>query len=623
MPILGTDDDGYAPHSYELTVIAEAPLQFEFGDDGSDPTACPGEGSSDPHANTAFNNVSTLSDEAGLEEDDDACAELPSIDIDKTVSAGPTANGDDTWTITYDLVATNDGAGDGDYTITDQLRYGEGIVVEDAQVVTTPDGVTALESWTGQGPADDPANVIAEDVPLAAGGVHTYQVQVVFSLDSDTLTEESMRCPEPDSGENGGLANSTGIEHNDLTDDDEACLSLGEPDLDKSLVSAEPVGDGQWQVVYQLVVNNLLPGETTYDLEDELLFGEGVEVHSTQVTEAPAEAEVNDDWDGIDNLVIAEDVPLAGMDDESYAPHVYTITVVADVPPTFEVDDDGATQAACQDEPGANFENGGLNNAATLTTEGGDELTDTDCAELPSVHLDKTIASGPTAGSNGQYTITYELEVTNDGAADGTYVLSDQLRYGEGIDIVDVTAANTEPGDIPVLDTFTGQGTEPDAAQNTITADVVIAPDATHTYQVSVLVTVDPETATADSVRCADDPGDGEGSGLLNVGLLDHNGHDLDADACAPVDVPDLPDGDDTGNDNGDDNGGGDNGGGDNGGDNGGGGDGGDDDLPDTGSGTSVLLLLAGGLLIIAGGTALAATRRRTTGQTGQGGLTS
>ncbi|WP_035812384.1 SdrD B-like domain-containing protein, partial [Jiangella gansuensis] len=245
VPILGTDDDGYAPHSYELTVIAEAPLQFEFGDDGSDPTACPGEGSSDPHANTAFNNVSTLSDEAGLEEDDDACAELPSIDIDKTVSAGPTANGDDTWTITYDLVATNSGQGDGDYTITDQLRYGEGIVVEDAQVVTTPDGVTALDTWTGQGPADDPANVIAEDVALAAGGVHTYQVQVVFSLDSDTLTEESMSCPEPDSGENGGLANSTGIEHNDLTDDDEACLSLGEPDLDKSLVSAEPVGDGQ------------------------------------------------------------------------------------------------------------------------------------------------------------------------------------------------------------------------------------------------------------------------------------------------------------------------------------------------------------------------------------------
>ncbi|TDD68591.1 hypothetical protein E1262_15165, partial [Jiangella aurantiaca] len=535
VPILGTDDEGYAPHHYELTVIADAPLQFEIGEGGSDPTACPGEGE-DPTADTAFNNTSTLTDESGLEEDDQACAEPPSIDIDKTISAGPTSNGDDTWTITYDLVATNTGQGDGVYTITDQLRYGEGIVVEDAQVITTPEGVTALDTWTGQGPADDPANVIAEDVPLAAGGVHIYQVQVVFSLDEDTLTEESMACPEPDSGENGGLANSTGIEHNDLTDDDEACLSLGEPDLDKELVSAEPVGDGQWQVVYQLTVNNLLPGETTYDLEDELLFGDTVEVDYAEVTDYPDGVEVNEDWDGLEDTLIAEDVPLAGMDDEAYAPHVYTITVVADVPPSFEVDDDGNTQAACQDEPGSNFENGGLNNAATLTTEGGDELTDTDCADLPSIHLDKTIASGPTSTGENAYTITYELEVTNDGAAAGDYVLSDQLNYGAGIEIVDVTAANTEPGDVPVLDTFTGQGAEPDAAENAITGDVTIDVDTTHTYQVTVAVTVDPATATAESVQCPANPDQGDTGGLLNLGLVDHNDHELDADACAPLD---------------------------------------------------------------------------------------
>lgn len=607
VPLLGTDDDGYAPHHYELTVIAEAPLQLVPGEDGSDPTACPGEGG-DPTADTAFNNTSSLTDEAGLTEDDQACAPLPSIDIEKTISSGPTANGDGTWTITYDLVASNTGAGDGDYTISDQLRYGEGIVVEDAAVITTPDGVTALETWTGQGADGDPVNVIAEDVPLAAGGVHTYQVQVVFSLDEETLTDESMTCPEPDSGENGGLANSTGIEHNDLTDDDEACLSLGEPDLDKELVSAEPVDDGQWQVVYTLTVNNLLPGETTYDLEDELLFGDTVEVDYAEITDHPEGVDVNEDWDGLEDTLIASDVVLPGMDDEGYAPHVYTITVVADVPASFEVDEDGGSAAACAGEPGDNWENGGLNNGATLTTEGGDEITDTDCADLPSIHLDKTIASGPTSTGENAYTITYELEVYNDGAAAGDYVLTDQFHFGTGIDVVDVTAANTDPGDIAVLDTFTGQGEEPDAPENAITGDVTIDVDTTHTYEVTVAVTLDPATATADSVRCVDDPGAGEAGGLANVGLLDHNGHELDADACAPLDPPTPPDtpgtpppGDDDGNGDGDGDGGG---------------DGGDDDLADTG-GNSALLLLAGGLLIIAGGTALVATRRRS----GTGGL--
>ncbi|TDE02561.1 SdrD B-like domain-containing protein [Jiangella asiatica] len=242
VPLLGTDDEGYTSHQYELTVIAEVPLQFDFGEDGSDPTACPGEGT-DPHADTAFNNVSTLTDEAGLEDEDEACAEPPSIDIDKTVSSEPTANDDGTWTITYDLVATNSGQGDGVYTVIDQLRYGEGFDVEDSQVITTPEDVTPLDTWTGQGPEGDPVNVIAEDVPLAAGGVHTYQVQVIFTLDEDAMTEESMQCPESGSGENGALANSTGIEHNDLTDEDEACMEPEEPGEPDSPDDPEPPTD--------------------------------------------------------------------------------------------------------------------------------------------------------------------------------------------------------------------------------------------------------------------------------------------------------------------------------------------------------------------------------------------
>ena len=98
-----------------------------------------------------------------------------------------------------------------------------------------------------------------------------------------------------------------------------------------------------------------------------------------------------------------------------------------------------------------------------------------------------------------------------------------------------------------MLESFTGQGSEPDAPENTLTGDVSIAAGATHTCEVGVLFTLDGDTLTAESARCADEPGDGTRSGLLNVGLLDHNGHDLDADACEPVEPeqpgdPDDPD---------------------------------------------------------------------------------
>src|SRR5690606_7170235 len=110
LPILGNDDAGYTAHHYEVTVIADVPLQVPGAGSDPDPTACPAEGSD---AEQGFNNTSQLTDARGETEDDQACAPIPSIDITKTVSAGPTPNGDGTWTVTYDIVATNDGEVEG------------------------------------------------------------------------------------------------------------------------------------------------------------------------------------------------------------------------------------------------------------------------------------------------------------------------------------------------------------------------------------------------------------------------------------------------------------------------------------------------------------------------------
>jgi hypothetical protein len=168
-----------------------------------------------------LNNAATLTDETGGTQTDTDCAPLPSIDITKSVVGEPTLT-DGEWTIEYEIVATNDGAEQGDYTVTDQLRYGAGITVTGASVTEAPEGVTVAEGWTGLGEDGAGENTLAEGV-LAAGGTHTYRVVVTATVDTDAADASTLTCPEPGSGQAGGFANTAGIAHNGLTDGAEAC----------------------------------------------------------------------------------------------------------------------------------------------------------------------------------------------------------------------------------------------------------------------------------------------------------------------------------------------------------------------------------------------------------------
>ncbi len=174
----------------------------------------------------------------------------------------------------------------------DQLLYGEGIVVESASVATAPEGVETNAGWTGQGAAGSQENVVATAATLEAGATHTYQVQVVVSLDAATVTPDTLACPEPGSGETGGLANAGALTHNGETQDDDVCATLPLIDITKSLAGAvTPVEgeDGVYDVVYEVTVTNRGPGAGTYDLDDALAPGEGVTVVGVQgvVTDTP------------------------------------------------------------------------------------------------------------------------------------------------------------------------------------------------------------------------------------------------------------------------------------------------------------------------------------------------
>jgi fimbrial isopeptide formation D2 family protein/uncharacterized repeat protein (TIGR01451 family) len=226
VPLLGNDGGGYEPHRYELTVIADVPLQVPGAGTANDPTTCGPDGDD---SDTAFNNTSAMTDPAGQVEDDQACAPIPSIDITKSVLGDPVAGKDGQWTITYEIKATNSGDADGKYMLTDRLRFGAGIEVTSADVTATPKGVTAAESWTGQGVEGDDANVVAADVNLRAGATHTYRIKVQATVDGDAANESTFTCPPSGSGKPGGFANTAGIGHNDLTDSADACATPKEP----------------------------------------------------------------------------------------------------------------------------------------------------------------------------------------------------------------------------------------------------------------------------------------------------------------------------------------------------------------------------------------------------------
>ncbi|WP_307815982.1 DUF7507 domain-containing protein [Myceligenerans indicum] len=226
VPLLGNEDSAYEPHRYELTVIADVPLQVPGAGMAGDPTTCGPDGDD---SDTAFNNTSAMTDSAGQVEDDQACAPIPSIDVTKSVVSDPVAGRGGSWTITYEVKATNDGDAAGKYTLTDRLRFGAGIDVTSAEVTATPKGVTAAESWTGQGIEGDDTNVVASDVNLRAGATHTYQLTVQATVDEDAANESTFTCPLPGSGEPGAFANTADIGHNDLTDSADACATPKEP----------------------------------------------------------------------------------------------------------------------------------------------------------------------------------------------------------------------------------------------------------------------------------------------------------------------------------------------------------------------------------------------------------
>ncbi|MGM7680096.1 DUF7507 domain-containing protein [Microbacterium sp. A94] len=520
VPLLGNDDEGYVSHSYLLTVVADVPLQFAPGGD-LPAAACPAEGE-DP--DTAFNNTSALTLPGGDIEPDQACATPPAIDITKSVSEGPTPNDDGTWTVTYDVVARNDGGAEGVYDISDRMTADGDLEVVSGSVASAPEGVTPSATWTGLGAEGAEENVIATEVTLTAGGVHTYQVEVVIGLAEGAVGAPVITECAAEPGESGGLSNTAEIEHNDLTDDASACITVGTVTVDKSVSSGPtPNGDGTWTVVYDILATHVGAADADYDVTDRLHFGEGIEIVDAAVTTAPDGVDTNADWTGLgaedsdsENLV-AEGVTLPVGES-----HLYQVEV------TVQMDEATIDPTKLQCFAPGTGEAGGLGNSTTLTSNG---LTGQDevCPTLPLIELDKqTVEGSPVENGDGTWTIAYDVTATNEGQTTGDYDLSDRLRYGSGIE-VQSAAVVSGPEGIETNAEWTGQGAK-GADENVIVTGIALDAGEVHTYRVEVIASMDRAVVTPGDLICPA-PGSDAG-GFANTAGLTHNGEDQDADAC-------------------------------------------------------------------------------------------
>ncbi len=529
VPLAGTGDAGYAPHVYRIEVLADVPLQLPgagSGDD-TDPTVC-GDLTGDLVAGRALTNTSTLTDESGLTQDDSACAEPPSISIDKGISAGPVVNGDGTWTVTYDIVATNDGAGAGVYDVTDAMDASGDLVVEATSVSGTPaDDLVALDTWTGLGEEGALENLIAAGVPLAGGQVHTWQVEVVLSVDTtDGIVPVVTQCSALGEGEAGGLSNSAGLEHNDLTDEATACVTVGHVELDKT-VSEGPTanGDGTFTVLYDLVAENVGGAAADYDLTDRLLFGD-VQIESAAVVTAPVDT--NPGWTGLGEAGAAENVIAQDVTLEAEGVHTYQVEVVV------SLDEAELDLSTLQCPPPGSSSTGGLANSASLTHNSIVAVGEA-CASLPVIEIDKTVSSGPESNGDSTWTVIYDVVVENVGEATGTYDVADELRFGAGA-VIESAAVVQTPTDVAIPAGWTGEG-ETGSAENVIAEDVTLEAGGQHTYQVQVVVSLDMDVAVPGGLQCPE-PGSGEPGGLTNTAGVVHNGEAADAVACAALEVP-------------------------------------------------------------------------------------
>lgn len=286
--------------------------------------------------------------------------------------------------------------------------------------------------------------------------------------------------------------------------------------------------DGSRYVDYTIAVENKGGGSTEYDLNDKLGFTDAAEVADIAVIDGPDGSDRNrrPERNADGTFKIAEKRSVA-----SGKKHTYTVRVTYRRNSTDRVNNN----LRCVDGQEGN----GLYNKATVTAgsgENGIKVEDDACSDLERAggpEITKQVLGEPRLLEDGVTgRVEYRVTVTNRTNVDMPVVITDRPQFADNVEIKRYELGGQEGR--PNRDgRYTVLGREGDPA--TIPAK--------KRYGFKVVV----DFSYKDFAKAKNDPdaqcADGPGHGLYNTARVVSPGRgDADADACAPVPEPKVPD---------------------------------------------------------------------------------
>ncbi|MDL5488053.1 prealbumin-like fold domain-containing protein [Microbacterium wangruii] len=415
--------------------------------------------------------------------------------IDKQVTDGsPVQNADGTWTISYDIVVTNNSdTSTYIYSLADALQYGEGITPT-AATWTGPDGTSGEFTLTA-GTA-----TLATDVSLptsgdpAARATHTYTVTVTATIANGTQDGDAWRCDaSPGEPEAGGFLNAATLSA--TGEDDQTVFGCGEPAFPALVkTGVDPATqnpDASWNVSYTLTLSNpgavavqaaltdtlpSVPGGWELDGDVWTIAAVGEAPAPTATTAGPGETAA---------VFTGQVQPAASLS--------YTVSGV--LRPTVEATDPGPCATT----------GGGIVNTAGVTS--GEIVVDAEgcvTVETAPVTVDKSDGAAQQL-PDGRWQIDYVVTVANTSDTVATvYTLTDAPDLGEGL----------------VLESGDWVGTAP-------APNIPLAAGGTAEYTYRIVATVD----AADDPSLVCEPG--EGGAFFNTATVAFPGGTAEDDGCA------------------------------------------------------------------------------------------
>ena len=507
-----------AVHTYTITV--KITIDLNPGSGGNNIyTRCGSAIPGDPSAGEGLYNQSKMdTNNDGIPEDtDEACGDLPYITSTKSITTIAPLGGN-MYNVTYTINVQNLGAVNGQYDLTDIPGFDNDISIGSASYSTTAPGNPG-GALAGSGPW-----TLANDQVITAGASHSYTITVKVTLNlepgsggDDVYTKCGAITPgDPNSGE--GLYNQSKLDSNNdgvAEETKEACGDIPYVSATKTITATTALGGNMYNVSYSIVVKNLGGAVGQYDLSDVPAFDNDITIGTTSYS-STAPGNPGGGLAGVGPWTLANDQSIAVG-----ATHTYTLTVkvTLDLNPGSGGDDTYTKCGAVN--PGDPNAGEGLYNQSKLDSnnDGTPEDVDETCGDLPYVTSTKAISTITSLGGN-MYNVTYAIVVKNLGGVNGTYDLSDVPGFDNDIAIGSASYSSTAPGN-------PGGGLI-GIGPWTLANDQVIGVGATHTYTLTVKVTLDLRVGTSgDNIytKCGNAiPGDpSSGEGLYNQSRLDSN----------------------------------------------------------------------------------------------------